>query len=160
MLKTKRVNIYLATDSAKLASLTRWTAYVMEYEAHGTTATRETFKERTGTYHTVCLQMIAEALGRMKEKCEIHINCPDLYVANMMGSLEGLASNGFRTKSGELIKNHFEWRSIHERMQGHLINVESGRNQYSEWMISEMEKHSSDNKIAGSDNKTGTNDNK
>ncbi|MCD8329624.1 MAG: hypothetical protein LUC27_02890 [Lachnospiraceae bacterium] len=136
----QRVNIYIGTDSTALKETTRWTAYVLECEFHGETETRENFTERTGTYNSVVLQTLAEALGRLRVKCELHIYSVNLFVLNTIrDQLPQMAARNFCTKSGTPCKSQEEWRTIWDLIQGHLVVTEPGTHPYSGWMEAQME---------------------
>ncbi|MCD7882499.1 MAG: hypothetical protein LUI87_02155 [Lachnospiraceae bacterium] len=154
------VNIYIETDSTVLKEAIRRTGYVMECLVHGEAVTRETFGTKTGTYNAAVLQTMAEALGRMKEPCEIHIYSRNVYVMNMLQYLPEWEQEGYRLKSGELRKNTSEWQAIRRLSTQHLLVGEAGEHPYSEWMIAQMAHLVSEHETDGSDNKNGTSDNK
>ena len=137
----KRVNIYIATDSANTRNSKKSYGYVLECIIQGETKTREGFGQMEGTYNKVVLAAANEALKRMKRPSEIHICCENGFVVNMIKtSLENWSKNGFVTSKGEPIKNQEEWKEFCELSKKHLIIAEEGKNEYSTWIKEEVKK--------------------
>ena len=68
----KQVNLYDKTDCAAFQKHERTYGYVLEYiTSYGATVTRESFRKGSGTYHQETLLTLAEALGRIRERCSV-----------------------------------------------------------------------------------------
>lgn len=65
------VHIYIGTDSKAPKSCTRKYGYVLECNLRGTPWTKEKFGEAAGTYHSIVLRALIEAMKRLTKPTEI-----------------------------------------------------------------------------------------
>lgn len=123
-------------------SMDRRAGYVLECKKkNGDTYTVEEFSWEIGTYHAVVLKALAKGLARINQSCELHVHTQDEYILSSIDkNLDTWAGNGWRTKKGDLLKNHFEWSRVWKHMCQHLIVMEPGMHSYYSWMMAEMEK--------------------
>lgn len=139
----REVHIYAETGSRGFKRAMRPVAYLLEARtASGKTATREEFYEEESTYHEAILGAIGNALGRLKESCEVHLHTQDAFVLNMVDGdyLDEWEKADYKNAKGEPVKNADLWEKIAGGMKGHLILTEQGKHSYYNWMISEMER--------------------
>ncbi len=136
------VHIYVETDTTIPRSTGRKAMYVLEYtRITGGLYTKEEIIEKTDTYHGAILAALEAALGRINKSCELHLHSRDEYVINSIEkNLPAWKENGYRTKKGDLVKNHFAWRRIQEKLESHLIVIEPGPHSYLSWMLLQMAK--------------------
>lgn len=136
------VNIYVESDSQAPRSMQRKTCYVMEYvRKNGELYTQDKVMQETGTYHEVILRTLSRALERINQPCDLHIHTQDEYILQSIeNNLERWAVNEWRTKKGDLVKNHFQWKTVWDRIEQHDVKTESGMHAYFSWMQSEMKK--------------------
>jgi ribonuclease HI len=68
------------------------------------------------------LQAAIEALGALKEPCEIEFYTDSEYLRNgITGWLQGWKRNGWRTKTKQPVKNEDLWRALDSAVTGHTI---------------------------------------
>lgn len=141
------VHIYVETDTAAPRETERKVMYVLEYtRATGELYTKEEVIKKTDTYHGAILGALETALGRINKSCELHLHSRDEYViSSIEKNLPVWEKNGYRTKKGDLVKDHFAWRNIQEKIKDHLIVPEPGSHSYLSWMLSEMARRDGEN---------------
>lgn len=141
-MKTYRVDIYAEADSTSPRSMDRKSGYVLECKRkNGEIFTVEEFSREIGTYHAVVLKALAKGLARINQSCEVHIHTQDEYILSSIdNNLSTWAANGWKTKKGDMLKNHFEWSRVWKHLSQHLVIIEPGMHSYYAWMIAEMGK--------------------
>lgn len=134
------VHIYAESETADFRCVNRGVGYVLETVLpSGKTVTREKFMQMTGTYNDVILRAFNEALARMKEPCEIHLQSQNRYILTAIDRyLDTWEENGYRKASGEEISGAEHWKEFSKLIEKHLICVESGQHSYLSWMMNEM----------------------
>ena len=136
-----RTDVYIEVSSmAPKKSIKRY-GYVLT--AEGFTATRERFQKFVGSYHETSLQAVLDALNRFKDgkRCEICIHLQDEYIKSAYENyLKGWQQNGYISKKGTPISDREKWRRIWEISQKHLIWFETGRNEFTDWILREIER--------------------
>lgn len=122
------VHIYAEADTATPKNTKRMAGYVLEYvRRSGKVEIREVYEAVTGTYHAVILQMLIEAVSRIKRPCELHVHTQDGFVLeSLVSNLPGWATNGYKTRKGTLIKNCREWQRLWELIETYPVVKESG----------------------------------
>ena len=107
----------------------------------GTPWTKEKFGEAAGTYHSIVLRALIEAMKRLTKPSEVHIHTEDVYILSMLeNNVDNWAENGYLTSKGEPVSNADQWREIHDIAQNHLLLSEPGKHTYTKWMIERMKK--------------------
>ena len=135
------VHIYIGTDSKAPKSCTRKYGYVLECNLRGTPWTKEKFGEAAGTYHSIVLRALIEAMKRLTKPSEVHIHTEDVYILSMLeNNVDNWAENGYLTSKGEPVSNADQWRELHDIAQNHLLLSEPGKHTYTQWMIERMKK--------------------
>lgn len=131
----KRVNIYIAVNSANTRKSKKRYGYILECEIGGAAYTREGFGECEETYHGATLRALNGALERINQTCEVHIHTENTFVLNMMEkNLGKWAGNEFRTSKGKPLENQEEWMQLWQQFVKHLMVEEPGRHAFSNWL--------------------------
>ena len=136
------VHIYIETDSKAPKAQVRKYGYVLECNLRGTTWTKEKFSEAEGTYHSVTLRALIEAMKRLTKPSEVHIHTQDVYILSMLEeNVDNWAENGYLTSKGKPVSNAKQWRELHDIAENHLLLSEPGKHAYTNWMIERMKKN-------------------
>jgi ribonuclease HI len=128
----------------ELSSISPWITekkygYVLAVE--GMTKTRESFGKIKDSYHSVSLAVMVQALRRYRVPSEIHIHMQDEYIKTAFDSyLDGWEANDFHNAKGQPIKDREKWRELRDLSQKHLIYIETGKHEYSNWILGEFER--------------------
>lgn len=92
------VHIYIETDSKAPRTQPRKYGYVLACTLKGKLATKQGFKETTGTYNRATLEAIAEAVTRVVKPSEIHIHTENAFILTMLEeNLDRWEQNGYVT---------------------------------------------------------------
>lgn len=135
----RKVTLYIECSSTYIGKKHRLSGYVLEYITHGLPVTGQDFREDSGTYNQEYLLTIAEALGHMKEPCELLICGRNRFVLNMIRDrLQIWAEHDF-TSNGRPVMNQEEWQAVWEKIKQHKVSVQIGKHSYSSWLLTEME---------------------
>lgn len=135
----RKVTLYIECSSTYIGKKHRLSGYVLEYITHGLPVTGQDFREDSGTYNQEYLLTIAEALGHMKEPCELLICGRNRFVLNMIRDrLQIWAEHDF-TSNGRPVMNQEEWLAVWEKIKQHKVSVQIGKHSYSSWLLTEME---------------------
>lgn len=135
----QQVNVYIETDSTSPRAAKRKYGYVLECMARGQTVTREGFGEVNGTYNAATLEGLKEALGRIREPCEIHIHTENGYVLNMVDNcLRKWQESGFVNGKGKPVANKEEWEIIGNLLKKQIVKTKHGTHIYARWLKREM----------------------
>lgn len=130
-----RVDIYLESDSGYMGRQKRKTGYYMTCRLGGREYNDLKITETEGTYNHCMLETLDAALSRMQKASELHIHSANLYILDMLEkNLANWAENGFANRKGEPVKDKEYWKSVWERMDGHIMVAEKGPHEYSHWM--------------------------
>ena len=78
------VHIYIETDSKAPQRQLRKYGYVLECSLRGAIWTKEKFGEAEGTYHSVVLRALIEAMKRLTKESEVHIHTENVYILSML----------------------------------------------------------------------------
>lgn len=136
-----QVNIYIECDNDFRATEKKY-GYVLQCFTKKGEQTREGFGKLTGTHHKVTLCAILAAMERMTKICEICIYTSNTFVANMYNHyLPGWAEKEFKKSENEPIANAGEWKRLWELSQEHNIKIIPGKHAFSEWILSEANRH-------------------
>lgn len=135
----RKVTLYLECSSTYIGKKHRLSGYVLEYITHDLPVTGQAFREGSGTYNQEYLLTIAEALGHMKEPCELLICGSNRFVLNMIRDrLQIWAEHDF-TSNGRTVMNQEEWQAVWEKIKEHKVSIQIGKHSYSGWILTEME---------------------
>lgn len=133
----KITHIYIELDSSSPKKTEKRYGYVMGVE--GSSKTRESFGKIKDSYHSATLKIIVEALKRYRVPSEINIHIQDDYIKNAYEHYLGRwQQNDFKNAKGSPVANCEEWREIRELSQKHLIFIETGKNEFSNWISREI----------------------
>lgn len=136
----RRVEIYVDSDTMTPRRTQRAVGYVLEYVHNGQPYTRDHFAITTATYHGAVLSMLIDALGRMREACEIHVHTRDAYILTALEkNLKIWQGRDFLTARGQPITDRDEWMRLQTLIPDHLIVPEQGKYDYLPWMIWKMQ---------------------
>lgn len=80
----QEVNIYVTVEKTAIKSVERGYAYLLECFVNDKRFTRYGAGEGNLTLHQATLKALAEASGRLKCECWIHIYAEDVFVLNMI----------------------------------------------------------------------------
>lgn len=135
------VHIYIGTDSKAPKSCTRKYGYVLECNLRGTPWTKEKFGEAEGTYHSIVLRALIEAMKRLTKESEVHIHTENVYILSMLEkNVDNWEENGYMTSKGKPVANADQWKELHSITENHLLLSEPGKHTYTKWMIERMKK--------------------
>lgn len=135
----RKVTLYIESSSTYMGKKPRLSGYVLEYIAKGLPVTGQAFREGAGTYNQEYLLTIADALGHMKEPCELLICGSNRFVLNMIRDrLRIWAEHNF-ISNGKPVVNKDEWQAVWEKIKEHKVSVQIGKHSYSSWLLTEME---------------------
>ncbi len=135
----RKVTLYIECSSTYIGKKSRLSGYVLEYITHGLPVTGQAFRKGSGTYNQEYLLTIAEALGHMKEPCELLICGSNRFVLNMIRDrLQIWAEHDF-TSNGRPVMNQEEWQTVWEKIKEHKVSIQIGKHSYSGWLLTEME---------------------
>lgn len=136
----RKVTLYIECSSTYMRKKLRMTGYVLEYiTASGVPVTGQAFREGDGTYNQEVLLALAEALGHIKEPCELTICSSNRFVLNMIRDrLKTWAKQDF-TSNGSPIMFRKEWKDAWEKIKEHKVSTQIGKHSYSGWLLTEME---------------------
>lgn len=130
-----RIEMYLEIGLESLQSTENQYGYVLVCGEDTTSG----FGERTGTKNQVTLSAMIEALKRINQSCEIHIHTSNDYVVGMMNNcIDNWICNGYTTSKGKEIANVDEWQQVTRLTRLHLVKMEKGIHEYTEWLKYEM----------------------
>ena len=135
----RKVTLYIECSSAYMGKKLRFFGYVLEYITKGLPVTGQSFREGSGTYNQEYLLTIADALGHMKEPCELLICGSNRFVLNMIRDrLKIWAEHDF-VSNGKPVVNKDEWQVVWEKIKEHKVSIQIGKHSYSSWLLTEME---------------------
>lgn len=135
----REVQIYTGTNIKSPRAASGRFGYVLATQGKKGLATLEDFGELENvTKNQAELKVVAEALKRMKEPCEITIFTESSYVAAGMEWLEQWKENGWITARGKAVSNKEEWIELSELIKDHKITVECKEHEYSSWIRTEI----------------------
>lgn len=133
----KRVNIYIGINPANTRKSKKRYGFVMECVIDEVPYTKDQFEECEETYNGATLKAINQALQRMNQSCEIHLHVENTYILNMIEkNLDLWAGNGFTNSKGNPLENQEEWKTLWSQTIKHLLVMEPGKHQFSEWIHS------------------------
>lgn len=136
----RKVTLYIECSSTYIGKKLRLSGYVLEYITKDLPVTGQSFREGSGTYNQEYLLSIADALGHMKEPCELLICGSNRFVLNMIRDrLRIWAENDF-ISNGKPVVNKDEWQDVWEKIKEHKVSVQIGKHSYSSWLLTEMER--------------------
>lgn len=131
------VHIYIETDSKAPRTQPRKYGYVLACTLKGKLATKQGFKETTGTYNRATLEAIAEAVTRVV----IHIHTENAFILTMLEeNLDRWEQNGYVTTKGESVANGDLWKQLKEKAGEHLLLSEPGKHEYSMWIQEQLKR--------------------
>lgn len=135
----RKVTLYIECSSTYIGKKLRLSGYVLEYITRDLPVTGQAFRKGSGTYNQEYLLTIADALGHMKEPCELLICGSNRFVLNMIRDrLQTWAEHDF-ISNGRPVMNQEEWRAVWEKIKEHKVSVQTGKHSYSSWLLTEME---------------------
>lgn len=125
-----KVKIYIMAEPANTRKSKNRYGFLLTCRSSGKEEVRIGGGEIEGTYHAATLQAINEALGRLRQSCEVSIHCEDRFVLNMMKhNLGRWAANGYRTSKGRPAANEDSWRECWRLTRGQKVIVIPGRHE-------------------------------
>ena len=125
------VHIYIGTDSKAPRVQPRKYGYVLACTLKGKLATKQGFKETTGTYNRATLEAISE----------IHIHTENAFILTMLEeNLDKWEQNGYVTTKGEPVANGDLWKQLKEKAREHLLLSEPGKHEYSMWIQEQLKR--------------------
>lgn len=135
----KTVKIYIETSfSGPAVKDGKYAAALVFTKAGGDSATRIlTGEEEKSTFNRLTLLAMAEALGRMKEKCHIIMYTENAYVKNMIeqDNPERWRRAEWKKAAGTTVQNKELWELFLEQADKQEIEVRfSKHNEYKETM--------------------------
>ena len=135
----KKVNIYTGTTFRSPRRSDGWIGYVLEIFIDGKPYTKTDFAKLEGvTKYQAELTAVCEALGRMREPCEITIYTASPYVSSGYNSwVETWIENGWTTARGP-VANKEEWIRLVELLKDHEVTMLYEEHSYSNWLASEL----------------------
>lgn len=141
-MEQKHVDIYVATRGGMSAHNGRY-GYVVEYITPSAfTSTREGFgKEEETTAQRLTLHALVEALGHLKEPCDVTLHVPEVFVRSsiMNGQAAAWEANNFYTEKGATVKNAPLWQLFLNKARPHTLRVDpDGQHGYLSWLKGEM----------------------
>ena len=131
------VNIYITTGLKGPKEQDGAAVYVLETATSRGIYAREYFMPVHGmTANRAELMAAIEAIGRMKEPCELHIYMESPYVAAGCSGkwYERWQQNGWKNAKGKEIAYREEWEELSRLLQLHDCTFSTGRHAYSDWM--------------------------
>lgn len=135
----RQAHIFLATDSGAAICKLRKAMYLIT--ADGADSRRSGVSRTTATRNGALLEALAEALKYFKPGASVTIHAERNWVGNMtMRCLPSWAKAGFRYADGTEIKFRALWEQVWAKTKDMRITAEDGRHEYTDWMMSEMEK--------------------
>ena len=135
------VHIYIGTDSKAPRVQPRKYGYVLACTLKGKLATKQGFKETTGTYNRATLEAITEAVTRVVKPSEIHIHTENAFILTMLEeNLDRWEQNGYVTTKGEPVANGDLWKQLKEKAGEHLLLSEPGKHEYSMWIQDQLKR--------------------
>ena len=136
----RKVTVYIECSSTYMRKKLRMTGYVLEYiTASGVPVTGQAFREGDGTYNQEVLLALAEALGHIKEPCELTICSSNRFVLNMIRDRLKIWAKQDFTSNGSPIMFREEWKDAWEKIKEHKVSTQIGKHSYSGWLLTEME---------------------
>lgn len=140
MRRVWKVDIYLETDSKVQKNIDRRCGYVLETICAGAIRTVEGFSRISGTYHSVNLQNLADALSRITKTSRICVHTEDAYVAAHIRKLSEMAETDWKDSKGSLIRNADLWKKIWELAEKHRLDITANtdKHSYSGWLQEQM----------------------
>ena len=135
-----RVDIYLEIELEIMKTTRNCYGYLLECSTkEGVPHTVNGFGERIGTKNQVTLSALIDALKRINQSCELCIHTSNAHVAvALQKSVKHWVANGYKTVKGKDIANIEEWQQVAKLTSIHLLTVEQGYHQYTEWLKYEM----------------------
>lgn len=136
-----RTDVYIEVSSTTPKRTLKHYGYVLT--AEGFTETRTVFGKMEGSYHEVSLHAVLDALNRYKEdsRCEICVHLQDEYIKNAYENyLPAWQKNGYVSQKGNPISGREKWRRIRDLSQKHMISIETGRTEFTDWILREIER--------------------
>ena len=135
----RKVTLYIECSSTYIGKKLRLSGYVLEYITKGLPVTGQSFREGSGTYNQEYLLAIADALGHMKEPCELLICGSNRFVLNMIRDRLRIWAEHDFISNGKPVVNKDEWKAVWEKIKQHKVSVQIGKHSYSGWLLTEME---------------------
>lgn len=125
-----KVKIYIMAEPANTRKSKKRYGFLLSCMSRRKEEVRIGGGEIEGTYHAATIQAINEALGRLRQSCEITLYCEDRFVLNMMKhNLGQWAMNGYRTSKGRPVANEDSWRECWRLTRGQKVIVIPGRHE-------------------------------
>lgn len=135
----RKVTLYIECSSTYIGKKHRLSGYVLEYITKGLPVTGQSFREGSGTYNQEYLLAIADALGHVKESCELLICGSNRFVLNMIRDRLRIWAEHDFISNGKPVVNKDEWQAVWEKIKQHKVSVQIGKHSYSSWLLTEME---------------------
>lgn len=138
----RQVNIYMASSVKSPRAQNGVGMYVLEaIMAKGPATITKEVKLQEVTANQAELQIMAAAVERLREPCEIDIFTECGYIASGIENLDAWQRNGWKTSRGTEVANVEIWKQIAEKLQN--CNVRSRvkePNEYRSWLKNEIER--------------------
>ena len=127
----QEVNIYVTVEKTAIKSVERGYAYLLECFVNDKRFTRYGAGEGNLTLHQATLKALAEAFGRLKCECWIHIYAEDVFVLNMIRTkLSSWAYEGFEKQ----IANKSLWKELWKNIRYCKVDLIPGKHEHSDWL--------------------------
>lgn len=137
----KRVDVFIGTSIRGPGKRTGKSMYVMRYmrkNGEPYESDPEVAQYEQATESRLVLYAIRDALGRMNYACEVvlHTECSYVAAAFHQNWTEQWQQNGWKNKKGKDVADSTLWNDILLELEqsGHIIRVEEGKHEYSDWM--------------------------
>lgn len=138
----KKVNIYFDTSAKSPREQDGIGVYVLEAVMEKGNATATKVMNLKGvTANQAQLQTLADALGRLREACNISVYTESGYVASGIESLAKWQRDGWKTSRGTELANKKEWCEIAAKTQNsNMKSVLKEHHEYRSWIKTEIER--------------------
>lgn len=139
-----KVTIYIESSFHGPAVRAAAGEWLIEYiKKDGSPETRQgiLLKDMT-TENALALELLRDALLRLKKPCSIRVNTECEHILNVMANhwLPQWEKNDWKNAKGKPVKNVELWQQCKELMQEHIVSFGDGTNSYKSVMQAEIKK--------------------
>ncbi len=137
-----RVSIYVATNNKVMKRTDKRYGYILYYQdKKGDEYIKNGKADVTGTWNQATLAALIEAMGRVKQICEITFYSDNEFILNAISNqLDKWRDNGYQTVRGKDVANKEQWQQLGKLLKNHRVMTVKGVHEYTENIMYMMER--------------------